>query len=105
VVVASPPASVESPDPAVTASVSKPGPVFDAGFGCAPSEPIKSTDPCKSSTDCAPSALCHARSCIDKTKAPVAPDGGVLCTMSLVCGTTDVGRCDCVDGVCALVGR
>jgi len=103
VVVASPAASTEPPGPA--ASESEPDPVVGVGLGCAPVEPIKSTDACKNSTDCAPSALCHARSCVDKTKAPVVPDGGVLCTMNLICGTIDVGRCDCIDGVCALVGR
>ena len=111
IILASPSASVENAPADVTPAPSSevPGaivnPLADSGFSCAPTEPIKSTDPCKSSTDCAPSALCHAPQCIDKLKAPAAPDGGVLCTMNLVCKTADVGRCDCVDGVCALVAK
>lgn len=100
------PEGVAEPAPAAPAE-SAPvidNPLADAGV-CAPTEPIKSTDPCKVSTDCAPSALCHAPSCVDKAKAPVPPDGGAVCTMSLVCRTTDVGKCDCVDGVCALVAK
>lgn len=77
----------------------------NGGCACAPCEPIKSQDPCTSAADCAPSALCHAPACIAKAKAPVAPDGGVMCTMRLACKTVDVGRCDCVDGVCALVAK
>ena len=73
-------------------------------MGCGKFDPIKSTDACKKATDCAPSAECHAPACVAKAKAPVkAP--GTMCTMNLVCRSADVGRCDCVDGVCALVGR
>ncbi len=111
VVVASPAASAQSsavesaPQDSSQAPSANANPPADGGFSCAPTEPIKSTDPCKSSTDCAPSALCHAPLCIDKLKAPVPPDGGAVCTKSLMCRTTDVGRCDCVDGVCALVAN
>ena len=66
--------------------------------------PIKSKDPCSVEGDCAPDSPCHARACVAASKAPVRP-ANTVCTMSLVCPSIDVGRCDCVDGVCALVSR
>jgi len=66
--------------------------------------PIQSEDTCSTAGDCAPASRCHAKSCVAAAKAePAAPNA--VCTLSLVCGSMDVGRCDCVDGVCALVPR
>ena len=71
---------------------------------CGPFKPIKSGDLCKTASDCAPSSMCHARSCVAVAKAPVR-DPRAMCTMQMVCPSTDNGRCDCVDGECALVSR
>lgn len=99
-----PPRSADPvPEPTFSPNGIKP-PSPDGGCGCSPCEPIKSTDACQSDADCAPSAVCHAPACVAKSKAPVkAP--GTMCTMNLVCRTTDVAKCACVDNVCALVGR
>jgi hypothetical protein len=71
---------------------------------CAPFAPVKSTDTCAADADCAPADVCHARSCASASKAPKrAP--GTMCTMNLVCQSIDVGKCACVDKVCALVSR
>ncbi len=93
-----------NPERSAETSASDGGPTqFD--LRCRVERPIRSQDRCVSSADCAPSSLCHAPSCVARAKAPVRPDGGVMCTMMLVCKSIDVGRCDCVDGVCALVSK
>lgn len=97
-------ADVSSPDPATTAA----SPDAQSGehkCGCAPCEPIKSLDPCQTDADCAPSALCHATACVAVAKAPPRPAGPVMCTKNLVCNSTDVARCGCVDNLCALVAH
>ena len=95
---------IADPSP-MTSSEEQPALPFairDGGFGCAPFDPIKSQDPCTSAADCAPASHCHARSCVAATNAPPKRTD-IRCTMKLVCESIDVGRCDCVDGVCALV--
>ena len=72
--------------------------------GCSSFAPIMSQDPCGTASDCAPSAPCHAKSCTTVAKAPQSGPS-TMCTMSLVCSSMDVGKCDCVDGFCALVPR
>ena len=103
--VADEPGGIEQHDAGVDAPAMPPifGP--DGRLNCAVKEPIKSADACNAAADCAPAALCHARACVATANAPKAPPGGVSCTMNLVCRSTDVGRCDCVDGVCALVAK
>gem|GEM_PF-3368366 len=80
----------------------------DAGarpaFGCGSFPTVKSQDTCQNSSDCAPATPCHATSCVAAANATTLP-AGAQCTMKLVCQSVDVGRCDCVDGVCALVSR
>jgi hypothetical protein len=80
----------------------------DAGvrpvFGCGSFPTVKSQDSCQNSVDCAPATPCHATSCVAAANATALP-AGAQCTMKLVCQSVDVGRCDCVDGVCALVSR
>ena len=117
VVVTAPEASWQAPPPDVTGqgtedaavdggspeeSNPEPPALPEGGFSCDKFAPIKSTDACKTSAECAPSAVCHARTCIAKSKAPqIKPR--TMCTMELVCRSIDVGSCGCVDGVCALV--
>ena len=100
------PAPSETPTPSASSESETPSINLrrDGGFGCRSFDPIKSQDACTTASDCAPSAHCHARSCIAAAKAPPKPPD-VRCTMNLVCKSLDVGRCDCVDGVCALVSR
>lgn len=73
-------------------------------LGCQPFDPIPSQDACNVANDCAPSSPCHATSCVAAAKAP-SPSPNAQCTMKLVCKSIDVGRCDCVNGMCALVSR
>ena len=100
-----PPISSASPAPAPSAGTRRVG--LLSGCGCAPCEPIKSSDACTSASDCVPESPCHARSCVTAAHATaLPPDGGrLMCTMNIVCKSMDVGRCDCVDGLCALVAR
>ncbi len=100
------PAPSEAPTPSASSESETPSINLrrDGGFGCRGFDPIKSQDACTAASDCAPSSHCHARSCIAAAKAPPKP-ANLRCTMNLVCKSLDVGRCDCVDGVCALVSR
>lgn len=96
--------SAEAPSPAPAATAARPDAQSEERkCGCAPCEPIKSMDPCQTDADCAPSALCHATACVAVAKAPPRPAGPVMCTKNLVCNSTDVARCGCVDNLCALV--
>lgn len=76
----------------------------DRQFGCGAFDPVMSQDACSQASDCAPSSHCHAKSCIAASRAP-SPQPGMQCTMNLVCKSIDVGRCECLNGVCALVTR
>lgn len=72
--------------------------------GCSLCEPVVSDDACKTADDCAPDAVCHARACIAKAKAPVRGPN-TMCTEIMMCNSTDANACGCFQGKCALMPR
>jgi hypothetical protein len=72
--------------------------------GCQLCEPVFSDDACQSDGDCGPSAPCHADRCVGIAKAkPRQP--GDMCTLVMMCTTTDANACGCLNGKCALYAR
>ncbi|MCL2822984.1 MAG: hypothetical protein FWD57_03245 [Polyangiaceae bacterium] len=101
--IAANPGDPGTPDSGI-ATVDGPGTRAVPFTGCGPFPPIKSQDKCQTASDCAPASPCHARSCVAVANAN-PPQANTVCTMNLVCPSIDIGKCDCVDGLCALVFR
>lgn len=74
------------------------------GCGCSLCRPVVSDDPCTKFEDCAPDALCHAKRCVAKAKAP-APRSDVSCTQDFQCDAIEANACGCFEGKCALMPR
>ena len=84
-----------------------PGTQVDAGpklCGCSLCDPVVSADPCKTADDCAPDAVCHAKGCVAKAKAPPVPPN-LACTQDFQCNAIEANACGCFEGKCAMVPR
>ena len=53
---------------------------------------------CKTNSDCVPATCCHPTVCVNKAFKPNCTNA--ICTMSMVPGTLDYGKCGCVNGTC-----
>lgn len=74
------------------------------GCGCSLCAPVVSADPCTKFEDCAPDAVCHAKGCVAKAKAPVPPPN-LSCTQDFQCNAIEANACGCFEGKCALMPR
>jgi hypothetical protein len=95
-----------APETTKTKSVEEPGAPFGGVLrcGCRLCEPVFSDDACQVDADCGPSAPCHADRCVGIAKAkPRQP--GDMCTLQMLCMTTDANACGCLLGKCALYPR
>jgi hypothetical protein len=112
-VAATPPAASASTSPAPTSTSTPivkapPSSSAPSGFalpfrgGCKLAEPRKSDDACTTDADCGVAEPCHAKACVAKAKSN-PPTPTTTCTRNLVCDSSDVNRCGCFEGRCALL--